>query len=44
MSARARSASSTSISFFHFRLHIGESDERIEFGENLWQRPDGRPL
>jgi hypothetical protein len=26
----------------HFRLYVGESDERVEFGENLWQRPDAR--
>ena len=28
----------------HFRLHIGESDQRVEFGENLWQRPDAAAL
>jgi hypothetical protein len=26
----------------HFRLYVGESDQRVEFGENLWQGPDSR--
>jgi len=26
----------------HFRFHIGESDQRVEFGENIWQRPASR--
>ena len=26
----------------HFRFHFGEADERVEFGKNIWQRPDSR--
>ena len=26
----------------HFRFHIGEADERVEFGKNIRQRPDSR--
>ena len=27
----------------HFRLHFGEADQRVEFRENLRQRPRARP-